>query len=86
MNTLDLSPAVSVFIALLVSVAGLYLLRIPQSARILSQSFTALSRAQERQIQQLQKDLRDLRTLHEECEERSDKLERRIYQLEGRRL
>lgn len=82
---LNLSPTASIFIALLVAVGGLYLLRIPQAARTMSEGFTALSRAQERKIKALETEVSDLLRKHEDCEKRSDQLERRIAQLEGRR-
>jgi uncharacterized protein YjeT (DUF2065 family) len=82
MNAFELSPTVSIFLALLIAVGGLYLLRIPQAARNISQSWTELSKAQERKIDSLMKEVELLKKQHEDCESRADALERRINDLE----
>lgn len=81
----DLSPAISVFVSVLVAVVGLYILRIPQAARILAQSFATLNRVQERKIETLIVEVAALRSLHEECEHRSDEQDRTIEK-QGREI
>jgi uncharacterized protein YjeT (DUF2065 family) len=78
----ELNPAVSVFVSLLIAVGGLYLLRIPQAARILSTAFGNLSRSQERRIAAQDKRIAELEAKHEDCERRADALERSVRALE----
>lgn len=74
----DFSPTLSVFVSVLVAVVGLYILRIPQAARILAQSFATLSRVQEKKIEALIEEVSALRRLHEDCEARSDEQDKTI--------
>jgi septal ring factor EnvC (AmiA/AmiB activator) len=81
----ELSPAVSVFVSLLIAVGGLYLLRIPQAARILSTAFANLSRSQDKRIASQERRIEELENEHADCEKRADALERRIRALERQR-
>lgn len=78
--SMDLSPAISVFVSLLIAVGGLYILRIPQAARIMSQGFTNLSRAQERRIGEMEKRIdqleADLEAERADCERRINELQK----------
>lgn len=81
----DQSPAISVFISLLIAVGGLYLLRIPQAARMMANSWARLTRAQEEKIDAQAEEIQSLINKHEECERRADDLERRLRRLEQNR-
>ena len=78
----DLSPAITVFLSVLTAVLGLYVLRIPQAARILAQAFTRLNAAQEKRAEAQEKRIGLLEKMHAECEERADDLEDRLRKIE----
>lgn len=80
----DLSPAISVFISLLVAIGGLYLLRIPQAARVMAHSWARLQRASDARIEALVQEIEEVRRAHEECEKKAEQMERRIRALERR--
>lgn len=78
----DNSPILGGALALLFASLALYLLRIPQGARILGQGFKNLITEQEKMIAALSRRLDAAEGNHDECEKRSEVLERRVRALE----
>jgi hypothetical protein len=80
-----LTPLAPTAGALIISAVLLFLLRIPQASRTVSESYDRLIMQLHENNAHLRAEILDLRTLHEECERRSDDLERRLRAIERSR-